>query len=103
MNFDAKVRRQSFTPEDMVYAHVGGVDLCAHAFLHAAKLVEEGEYGAMLAARYSGWETPEAQSMLAGSLSLEQIAAATEAKNTSPQPRSGRQEQMENFLLRQIV
>ena len=103
MNFDAKVRRQSFTPEDMVHAHIGGVDLCAHAFLHAAKLVEEGNYEAMLAERYSGWETTAAKSMLAGTVALESIAAETEARNIDPKPRSGRQEQMENFLLRQIL
>ena len=45
MNFDAKVRRQSITPEDMVHAHVGAVDLCARAFLIAAKMVEDGQAG----------------------------------------------------------
>ena len=101
-NFDAKVRRQSFTPEDMVHAHVGGVDLCAHAFLLAAKLIEDGKYDQLLTDRYSGWQTPEAQNMLNGSVSLEQIAANTEAANLNPQPRSGRQEQVERMLLRAI-
>lgn len=101
-NFDAKVRRQSFAPEDMIHAHVGGVDLCAHAFLLAAKLIEEGRYNRILADRYAGWKTPEAQAMLSGTMSLEQIAAQTEAAGIDPQPRSGKQEQIENLLVRQL-
>ncbi len=28
-NFDAKLRRQSIDPEDLIAAHVGGMDICA--------------------------------------------------------------------------
>ncbi len=101
-NFDAKVRRQSFTPEDMVHAHVGGVDLCARAFLTAAKLVEDGKYDALLTERYAGWNTPAAKSMLDGSMTLDSIAAQAEQDGINPQPRSGKQEQIENLLARAI-
>jgi xylose isomerase len=101
-NFDAKVRRQSFTPEDLVHAHVGGVDMCARAFLKAAAIVEEGSYEALLTERYAGWQTPEAQAMLAGKLSLDEIAAKAEQNAVQPDPRSGKQEQIENMLARKI-
>lgn len=101
-NFDAKVRRQSFTPEDMVHAHVGGMDLCARAFLTAAKLIEDGEYDKLLTERYAGWATSEGKDMLAGKLSLEQIAAKAESDAIQPEPRSGKQEQIENLLVRSI-
>ncbi len=101
-NFDAKVRRQSFTPEDMVHAHVGGADLCARAFLTAAKIIQDGDYDALLTARYAGWQTPDAQAMLSGSMTLDQIAAKAEAEAINPQPRSGKQEQLENLLMRSI-
>jgi xylose isomerase len=101
-NFDAKVRRQSFTAEDMVHAHVGGVDLCARSFLTAAKLIEDGKYDAILTERYAGWQTPAAQAMLTGGMSLEQIAAKAEQDNINPKPRSGKQEQIENLLARSI-
>jgi xylose isomerase len=101
-NFDAKVRRQSFTEEDLVAAHVGGVDMCARAFLSAAKLIEEGTYDALLTDRYAGWNTPEAQAMLSGRISLDEIAAKSEAAGINPQPRSGKQEQIENLLARRI-
>ncbi len=100
-NFDAKVRRQSFTAEDMVHAHVGGADLCARAFLTAAKLIEDGQYDALLNERYAGWEKPEAQAMLSG-MSLDEIAAKAEKDAINPQPRSGKQEQIENLLMRSI-
>jgi xylose isomerase len=101
-NFDAKVRRQSFTAEDMVHAHVGGADLCARAFLTAARLIEDGKYDALLTDRYAGWQKPEAQAMLSGKLSLDEIAAKAEKEAIDPQPRSGKQEQIENLLMRSI-
>ena len=102
LNFDAKVRRQSFTPEDLIEAHVGGVDLCARAFLLAAKLIEDGEYDQLLADRYAGWQGSGALAILSGSKSLEQIAADTEGSTINPQPRSGRQERLENLLARKL-
>ncbi len=102
MNFDAKVRRQSFEPEDLVHAHIGGVDLCARAFLNAARLVEEGMLAEQVAARYAGWKTPESQAMLKGEMSLDAIAAKAEEKELNPAPRSGRQEQFENLIVRSL-
>ena len=100
MNFDAKVRRQSFEPEDLLHAHIGGADLCARAFLLAAELIVQGDYDRKLAARYAGWQTPEAQAMLRGEVPLDQIAQRSEIAEINPQPRSGRQEQLENFFQR---
>lgn len=98
MNFDAKVRRQSIEPEDIVHAHIGGIDLCARAFLLAASMVEEGKLAAAVDQRYEGWSTPEAKAMLAGPMTLEEIAAKAEAANLNPRPRSGRQEFLENLV-----
>lgn len=102
LNFDAKVRRQSFEPTDLIEAHVGATDLCARAFLLAAKLIEDGEYDGIVTERYAGWKTPDAQSMLSGKKSLEEIAADSEAKAIDPKPRSGRQERIENLLARKL-
>ena len=97
-NFDAKVRRQSFEPEDVIHAHVGGADLCARAFLAAAKIVQDGRYDKMLAERYAGWQSAEANAVLDGKMSLDQIEKWALEKEINPQPRSGRQEQVENLL-----
>ena len=100
MNFDAKIRRQSIEPEDLVHAHIGGVDLCARAFLTAARLFEEGRLEKAVAARYANWETPLGRAMLNGELSLEEIAARAEAEELNATPRSGRQERLENLVSR---
>jgi xylose isomerase len=102
MNFDAKVRRQSIEPEDLLHAHIGGVDLCARAFLTAARIYEDGRLAELVTARYAGWDSPENQSMLAGKEPLDAIAARSEARNINPAPRSGHQEQFENLISRYL-
>jgi len=102
MNFEAKVRRQSTEPEDLLHAHIGGVDMCARAFLIAAKIHEEGRLADIVDERYAGWNLPENKAMLAGKEPLEAIAARSEERNINPQPRSGRQEQLENLINRHL-
>ncbi len=101
-NFDAKVRRQSIDPIDLLYGHIGGLDACAQALEAAARLIEDGKYDAYLAQRYAGWDAPEAKAMLAPGASLDAIAARVAAEAIEPKPRSGRQEFLENLLNRYI-
>jgi xylose isomerase len=102
LNFDAKVRRQSIDADDLIHAHVGGIDLCARAFLNAAKLFEEKTLSSIVDKRYAGWDSADAQAMLRGEFKLEEIAAQAEEKNLNPVPRSGRQERMENLVARSL-
>ena len=94
-NFDAKIRRQSLDPEDLILGHVGGMDTCARALKAAAAMLESDELEAARRDRYAGWATPAAQAMLQGS--LEQAAARVTDENLEPQPKSGRQERLENM------
>ncbi|MBL9054775.1 MAG: xylose isomerase [Rhodobacteraceae bacterium] len=94
-NFDAKVRRQSLDAEDLVLAHVGGMDTCARALRAAAYMFEDGPLEAARNARYAGWDREGAKAMLAQP--LEVIAQAVEDNNINPKPRSGRQERLENL------
>jgi xylose isomerase len=50
--------------------------------------------------RYAGWQRPDAQALLTGS--LEDAAAVVTAKGLNPQPVSGRQERLENLWNRFI-
>ncbi len=99
-NFDAKVRRQSIDPVDLIYGHIGGLDTLALALEAAARLIEDGEYDAFLAERYKGWDAPQAKAMLAPGASLETIAARVAKERIEPKPRSGRQEFLENLINR---
>src|SRR5687768_11929806 len=102
LNFDAKIRRQSIDPEDLLVAHVGSMDACARAFLAACDMVEDRALDEPLAQRYAGWETPEAKKMLAGKTGLEQIARQVEKSRVNPKPKSGRQEYLESILNRYV-
>ncbi len=101
-NFDAKIRRQSLDPVDLVAAHVGGMDICARGLIAAAEMLGDRALEAPLEERYAGWNTPEAQAMLNGDRSLADIAARVEAENINPEPKSGRQEILENVVNRYV-
>jgi xylose isomerase len=100
-NFDAKVRRQSIDPVDLFHGHVGAMDLCARALLTAARIIEDGKLDAFVNERYAGWNTGLGADMLAGKLTLEQVAQRAHDA-PPPRPRSGRQEMLENLINRYI-
>lgn len=99
-NFDAKLRRQSLDAEDLLMAHVGGMDICARGLKAAAAMIEEGTLPSFVEDRYAGWKSEESQAMLTGNRTLDDIAARVEADDINPQPRSGRQEYLENVVNR---
>lgn len=101
-NFDAKVRRQSTDAADLFHGHIGGVDILARSLLNAAAMIEGGEMAAVIKDRYAGWQGADAQAMLAGKTDLEAISDAAVAAGIDPQPRSGRQEYVENLVSRYI-
>lgn len=101
-NFDAKLRRQSTEPDDLLIAHIGGMDCCARGLKAAAKMLEDGVLEAMRNERYAGWEQDGAQAMLAGKRSLDEIAQWVESADINPAPRSGRQELLENIVNRYV-
>jgi xylose isomerase len=99
-NFDAKLRRQSVAIEDLLHAHVGGMDTVARGLLRAADLIARGDLSRHLAERYAGWDAPLGRAILAGDRSLVELAAHAAASGAGPQPRSGRQERLENLVNR---
>jgi xylose isomerase len=98
MNFDAKIRRQSIDPDDLLHAHVGSMDACARGLLIAAKMIEDGALARHVEERYAKWEQPQNKAMLDGKERLESIAARVLKDDIEPQPKSGRQEYLENLL-----
>ncbi|WP_191085937.1 xylose isomerase [Roseococcus microcysteis] len=90
-NFDAKLRRQSIAPEDLLHAHVGGMEACAAALLWAARIIEDGRLEAARRERYAGAPWPG---------SLAEIADRALAEGLEPRPRSGGQERLENLVAR---
>jgi xylose isomerase len=101
-NFDAKLRRQSLDPQDLLIAHIGGMDCCARGLKAAARMIEDKALSGPLGERYAGWKSAEAQAMLSGQRTLEQIAARVVDERIEPEPRSGRQEFLENIVNRYV-
>ncbi len=101
-NFDAKVRRQSIDAADLFHGHIGGVDILARSLLNAAAMIEGGELDTLVTDRYAGWNSDAGKALLSASSNLESISDAAVAARIDPQPRSGRQEYVENIVSRYI-
>ena len=101
-NFDAKLRRQSIEPDDLLVAHIGGMDCCARGLKGAAAMIEDGVLAGFVEDRYAGWRDGNAQAMLTGDQGLEDIAARVQADDINPQAKSGRQEYLENIVNRYV-
>ena len=101
-NFDAKVRRQSFDPVDLLYGHIGGIDTLARGLIAAAAMIEGGELSGFVDDRYAKWGRGDGAEMLAGKQDLVAIAGRVERSGLDPQPQSGRQEYLENLVNRYL-
>ena len=97
-NFDAKLRRQSIDAQDLIAAHIGAMDICARGLKTAAAMIEDGGLEDMLTKRYAGWDSPEAKAMLDSDFTS--ISEKFLARGHDPQPQSGRQEIIENYVSR---
>jgi xylose isomerase len=100
LNFDAKVRRQSLDAGDLFHGHVGAMDVCARALLIAEKMILDGRLQKALEQRYAGWNSQGGKDILAGRVSLGELADQTLAANADASPVSGRQEVLENMVNR---
>src|SRR5439155_7492762 len=56
LNFDAKVRRESFEPVDLFYAHIGGMDAFARGLKIAAAIRADGRLAELVKNRYASWD-----------------------------------------------
>jgi xylose isomerase len=96
LNFDAKVRRESFEPVDLFHAHIGGMDAFARGLKIAASIIEDGRLDAFKKARYSTFDTGIGAKIEAGTTSFDELEAYT-LENGEPLSGSGRQEMLENL------
>jgi xylose isomerase len=101
-NFDAKLRRQSLDPEDLFHAHIGGIDTLARGLLAAARMLEDGALQSFVEDRYAGWSRPFGREILEGRRSLADLSRHVLERRLEPEPRSGRQEMLENRVNRYV-
>jgi len=98
LNFDAKVRRESFEPVDLFYAHIGGMDAFARGLKAAAAIRADGRLADIVKKRYSSWDTGLGASIEAGKESFASLEKYALSQPDPVQHGSGRQELIENII-----
>jgi xylose isomerase len=98
VNFDAKVRRESFEPIDLFYAHIGGMDAFARGLRIAAAMRADGKLEQMLADRYSSWQSGLGAEIENGKHTLATLEKLMLDKGEVSPLASGRQELIENVV-----
>ena len=74
------------------------MDICARGFKAAAAMIEDGNLEKALQERYEGWKSQDAQNMLTSDLAT--ITANVIKNSINPEPKSGKQEILENYINR---
>jgi len=98
VNFDAKVRRESFEPEDLFHAHIGGMDAFARGLKIAAAIRKDGRLAKFVSKRYSSWDKGIGAEIEKGKTNFRQLETYILDKGEVTTNVSGRQEYLENLI-----
>jgi len=98
VNFDAKVRRESYEPIDLFHAHIGGMDAFARGLKIAHAIREDGRLAAFVKDRYQSWDGELGAKIEAGRATFAEMEAYTMQKGEVTTNVSGRQEMLENLI-----
>ena len=99
LNFDAKTRRGSYTPEDIFYSFIAGMDTFALGFKAARALIADGRLDQFVADRYASWTTGIGKEILDGKADMAKLEQyALEKGEVTDSLCSGRQELLESLL-----
>lgn len=102
VNFDAKVRRESFEPIDLFYAHIGAMDAFARGLKIAAAIRADGKLAEVVSQRYASWSSPLGREIEEGKHTLSTLETIALEKGEAAPSRSGRQEFIENLINRYL-
>jgi xylose isomerase len=102
VNFDAKVRRESFEPVDLFHAHIGGMDAFARGLKIAAAIRAEGQLASLLKQRYASWDRGIGATIEAGKADFKSLELYMLGKGEIAPNSSGRQEMLENLINRYL-
>ncbi len=98
LNFDAKNRRPSYTPEDMLEGFILGMDAFALGLIKAAAIIEDGRIDQFVKERYASYDSELGQKIRKGKATLEELAQRAVKAGQAPLPGSGRQEYLEGVV-----
>ncbi|HVL13106.1 MAG TPA: xylose isomerase, partial [Gemmata sp.] len=102
LNFDAKVRRESFEPVDLFHAHIGGMDAFAQGLKIAAAIRKDGVLKDFVKERYASWDSGIGADIESGKAKFEELEAYMLKKGEAAANASGRQEMLENIVNRYL-
>lgn len=97
LNFDSKVRRGSFTEEDLAIAYIAGMDTFAKGLRVAAKLYEDGVLEEFISKRYASYNAGIGAQIKNRATSLEKLEEYA-LQHCNIENTSGRQELLESIL-----
>lgn len=97
LNFDAKRRRESHEPMDLIYAHIGGMDTFARGLKIAAAIRADGRLADFVKERYASFDDDLGQKIESGQCSFEELEKVA-LVGGEPSLASGRQEMLENLI-----
>ncbi|CAG7617526.1 Xylose isomerase [Paenibacillus solanacearum] len=97
VNFDAKVRRSSFEPIDVVYAHIAGMDAFARGLQVAAKLIEDRVLDDVTDSRYASFKSGIGADIVSGRANFKSLEAYA-LQNKPIVNQSGRTELIKNVI-----
>ena len=98
INFDAKVRRESFDPVDLFHAHIGGMDAFARGAKIAAAIRADGALKDIVKNRYRSYDDGIGAKIEAGTASFADLEKYMLEKGEADANESGRQEMIENLI-----
>ena len=98
VNFDAKARRESFTPEDLFYGHIVGMDSFARGLRTAAAIRADGRLEEFVRNRYASWDEGIGARIESGQASFAELEAYILKKTKPIKNESGRQEWLEGLI-----
>jgi xylose isomerase len=98
VNFDAKVRRESYEPVDLFHAHIGGMDAFARGLKIAAAIRADGRLEEFVKNRYRSWDTGIGKKIESGKTSFKTLETYMLKKGEVTKNESGRQEFLENLI-----
>jgi xylose isomerase len=98
INFDAKVRRESFEPIDLFYAHIGGMDAFARGLKIAARMRADGVLTDFVKNRYKSYDSGIGKQIEDGAASFASLEKYMLEKGNAAANESGRQEMLENIV-----
>lgn len=102
VNFDAKVRRESFEPIDLFYAHIGSMDAFAKGLKVAAAIRSDEALSSVIKDRYKSWDAGIGAQIESGSVGFSELEAYMLEKGEVEDNSSGRQEMLENLVNRYL-